>query len=519
MKKSLRSKNLASKFHFLIAFCLSLTSISAFANTELDRKFALETVGYLKSWDDVDGLFADYVTEAYKDYFSKQSRFVLQDLSKIESIFDKSKLSYRKIIEDKDILAQLAKVSRAESIVRTRIKKTGNSYNFTVDWLHSPKMEVMATDQFGIYEPKGGQAFGMQEIKATLHQSLDRLIKKVPYLATVTGRDNNSVTVNIGENVKLKKGDQLVVSTLDDVKRHPLLNAVVEWQLTRTGKVEIDEVDEMMAFGHVIDEEEGRTIARYQKIVQIIPKQKADIPTVITEKEEIENKLSVPPAIGWVSGGLMVGSMSRQYSQPAAGKTGGGIFFGAKVDSQIWLTREWFGEVGLNYGFWGQNQTDIGTSNPNVDAGGGSLTTWRISGGYSYLITGDLFGPKGWAKIGYRSSAYSLPVSVTNLTVPIAFKSLLLSIGGEFPIRDRWGAVINLDFGLLPSASQLTGSGFASPTGATDVTFHVGGYYRLESRITLRLMIDVISHSADLSDGSNVSQKSVSVVPALLYYF
>jgi hypothetical protein len=509
---------LASKFQYLIAFCLSLSSVSALATTELDRKFALETVGYLKSWDDVDGLFADYVTEAYKEYFSKQSRFVLQDLSKVDSVFDRSKLSYRKIIEDKDILSQLAKVSRAESIVRTRIKKTGHSYHFTVDWLHSPKMEVMAVDQFGIDEPKSGQAFGMQEIKSTLHQSLDRLMKKVPFSGTVTGRDNNSVTVNIGENVKLKKGDQLVISTLDDVKSHPLLNAVVEWHLTRTGKIEIDEVDEMMAFGHVVDEEEGRTVSRFQKVVQIIPKQKVDIPAVITEKEENQNKLMVPPAIGWVSGGLMVGSMSRAYSQPASGKTGGGIFFGANVDSQIWLTREWFGELGFNYGFWGQNQTDIGTSNPNVDAGGGSLTSIRIAGGYSYLITGDLFGPKGWAKLGYRSSSYGLQVSPTNLTVPITFKSVLLSIGGEFPIRDRWGAVINFDFGVLPAAGHLAGSGFAQPTGATDITFYVGAYYRLESRITLRLLIDVISQTADVSGGS-VSQKNVSVVPALLYYF
>ncbi len=494
----------------------------SFATTELDRKYALETVGYLKSWDDVDGLFADYVTEAYKDYFSKQSRFVLQDLSKVDSVFDRSKLSYRKIIEDKDILSQLAKVSRSESVIRTRIKKAGHTYQFTLDWLHSPQMEVMAVDQFGIDEPKGGQAFGMNEIKMTLHQSLDRLVKKVPFLATVTGRDNNSVTVNIGENVKLKKGDQLVVSTLDDVKKHPLLNTVVEWQLTRTGKIEIEEVDEMISFGRVIDEEEGRSVSRYQKVVQIIPKQNQDIPAVINEKQEVQNKLAEPPAIGWVSGGLMVGGMARAYSQPASvgtGQSGGGLFFGAKVDSQIWLTREWFGEMGFNYGFWGQSQAAIGTSNPSVDAGGGSLSSWRVSGGYSYLITGDLFGPKGWLKLGYRSSSYSLPISATQLTVPISFGTLLLSVGGELPIRERWGALINFDFGLFPTAQQLQGSGFPSATGASDITVYIGAYYRLEPRITLRLMVDVISHSANLSDGSNVSQKNVSVVPALLYYF
>src|SRR4051812_28798147 len=136
---------------FVALACLSSVpawTTPAHASAELDRRFALETVGFLKAWDNVDGLFADYVAQAYRTYFAHQSRFVLQDLSKADPLIERSKLPYAKVIDDPEILTQLARAMRSQTVIRTRIRKDMGSYRFTIDWLIAPHMDVLASESF-----------------------------------------------------------------------------------------------------------------------------------------------------------------------------------------------------------------------------------------------------------------------------------------------------------------------------------------------------------------------------------
>src|SRR6185437_7272426 len=91
------------------------------ASVDLDRQYALETIGFLRATDNVDGLFGDYVENAYKDYFSRQSRFVVQDLSKEETVLSHSKLQYAKLIQDPQVLAAIARKSRSQTLLRTKV--------------------------------------------------------------------------------------------------------------------------------------------------------------------------------------------------------------------------------------------------------------------------------------------------------------------------------------------------------------------------------------------------------------
>jgi nucleoside-diphosphate-sugar epimerase len=92
MKKNFRLTASIAKAGFFSAALLFISPQFARANPELDRLYALETIGILRSWDNVDGLFSEYVTTAYKDWFTKQSRFTLQDLSKADVLLANSKI-------------------------------------------------------------------------------------------------------------------------------------------------------------------------------------------------------------------------------------------------------------------------------------------------------------------------------------------------------------------------------------------------------------------------------------------
>lgn len=534
MKKDCRSLALTSK-HLAFAALLSTAVLpavpcqlnpfaasQAFASSEVDRKYALETVGFLRTWDNMDGLFADYVSAAYREYFTKQSRFVLQDLSKADAVLANAKIPYVKLIEDTDILGQLSRSTKSQTIIRTKVQKEGPQYRFTLSWLHAPAMDLLANEEFVLREKEGGSGFSLDELKTHLHEALNRMIKKVPFLGSITGRDNNSVTVNLGHNAGLKPGDTLNVATLDEVKKHPLLKEIVDWRLTSVGKIEIDQIEDSIAFGRVVEEEAGRQIGRYQKIVQIIPKPAAPEKSRAEGLPETLDDTHGPemmPTLGWVSASLMGGGFTRQFSATAGniGKTGAGLAMGVQADGHLWFTREWFADFAFGYGFWRYAQQDITTAIETSGNISGGLTYFKLGGGYSYLLTNDLFGPKGWVKAGIHSISYSLPINGTESIYPSSFRSPYIGVGGELPIRDKYGVRMDLEFGLFTSGTE-TGNA-AAINGASDIVAYLGGYYRYNTRMTIRAGIQVIANGTEATPATSMSQKVITFMPSILYYF
>lgn len=505
----------------LASVVLFLVSASALAGADLDRNYNLESVGVLKAWDNVDGLFSDYVIAAYKGYFSRQSRFMLQDLSKADSILTTSKIPYNKLISDPELLAQVARSTHSQSLIRTKIQKEGREYHFEMAWLHSPDMEVMSRQSFVMGEPRDGKGFGAAELKATLEQALDKMIKGVPILGNITGRDGDSVTLNIGGMAGVEPGDTLMIGTLLQVKRHPLLHEIVEWQFAPTGKITIDQVEDRISFGRVTEEEPEHQILRGQKVQEIVhhaPK----APEVITEVQERIQRMEEPPKYGWAAAGLNIGRMARSYDSAdgTIGEVGSGTAIGLKFDGQIWFTREWFGEAGINFAFFPYSQSGTGTS----ISGSSDYLGLKLAAGYQYLVTGDMSGPKGWARLGYHSGAYSLPTITTSFVTPVSVTSLFLGLGADVPLYRTYGVLADFNVGLANNVSE--GSSAAGPnqfsgngSSVSDVSFSFGMYSRFNSRVTFKLTLDGQLDNATFDTGRTLSQKMITIVPSVQYFF
>jgi hypothetical protein len=88
------------------------------------------------------------------------------------------------------------------------------------------------------------------------------------------------------------------------------------------------------------------------------------------------------------------------------------------------------------------------------------------------------------------------------------------------PIRSDYGALFDLRFGLFNGASE-DGNFSGDVNSVSDVGFLLGGYYRYAPRITFRVTVDFDSYSADFKGPTtpSISQKTVTFVPAVLYYF
>lgn len=515
-----KSKNLGT---WLFLFCLMGSRMpEANATYELDRQYLLDSIGYLRPMDNLDGVLNEALEDSYKHYFQNQSRFVLADLSQADRALRRSRLPYSKVIEDRDILAEVMRGTHINSLLRTRLTQQGSQYQVEIDWLHFPKLEALGTVTFSVKSFDRGSSIGSTSFGSTVERELDVLFHQAPFKGYVTGRDHAQVTVNIGAMTRLKKDDILTIGTLDEVRTHPLLKKVVDWRITPTGRVVVEQVEEGIAFCRVLEESPDHEIIRYQKVTQIqstflsTDGHETSESTLVKAKSDHSEPVFAP-RLGWVDASIFAGSYSRQFNS----FSGSAPFLGAEVKGQLWLTKEWFSDLSLRYGSasYSQKDTSTGVQTPVSQNGGVGLSTssFQIDTGYRFFMTQDYFGPQGWLKGGYRSQYFSLPTSTSELTGPISFNSFFVGVGGDLPLKNGWGATVDFNFRVFTFVNQdWVGQ---STTGTSDVDLFFGGYYKVNPRVSIRGGLDYRATSADFSGGSSISQKTITIAPSLLYYF
>jgi hypothetical protein len=507
-------------FVFLVCF---FTAAQARGSAELNHQYRLESIAFFKALDNVDGLFAEYVASAYQSYFSHQSRFVLNDLNKVDQILTHSKLPYEKAIYDKEILNQIAHTTHTDSFIRTKIIKEGPKYFFTLEWLHSSQMVLLGSIQFTLDEPNDGSPLGSDFVSEALTQNLSKLIAQVPFFGQVTGRDDTSVTISLGTLPRVTVGDILVVGSLEEVKKHPLLKKIVDWRIHPVGKILVEQIEDGMAFAKVLEEEQTHPISRLQKVYQVQARSPSPSPHSSAgsppgESETHSDPSLFQPKFGWASAGVFAGNYSRGYSSTAdsVNNSGGGILFGAQVQGELWLTRVWFAQLDFASSTVSYSQHSVltGADSAATQNGGvgASITAFKLSAGYNYFINNDLMGPKVSAKVGYRTTSFSLPADATEATGPSSYKSFFIGLAGEIPVQDGWGAVASFDFKLLTSTQEST-------IGTSDSQLYFGAYRKLTSRMTVRAGVDIHFLGEDFSADKSLTQKTITIGPSLLYYF
>src|SRR6185312_6818959 len=192
-------------------------------------------------------------------------------------------------------------------------------------------------------------------------------------------------------------------------------------------------------------------VSRYMKITKVVPAPapmtaspngEANGATIDeTKKAESEAQALEPPHLGYVSIMPLFGGTSRNYSDASGGTpsySGGGFNFTGVADGEIWFDRNWFVNLGFAYGIgpYGQNSQTTATPSTATVNGGvtESLFSFKVNAGYSFLVTGDFFGPKAWLKAGYQLDNWYMPNDRTESTGGISYSAPFLGIGGDVPI-------------------------------------------------------------------------------------
>lgn len=510
------------KFFKLFTIAISIFSVTAlvkssttWASPDLDRLFTFENVGWVKPVDNIDGIFDELIKEEYSSYFQNQKRFIIKDVSGVESVLTGSSLSYSQLIYDPDILRKISRQFKVESIIRTRISKEGETYRFALEWVYAPRGDILSRHEFRFFDPEKEDGVKKGELPNLIENALSQLIQGLPFLGQINGVQGDTILVNMGRNQGVFAKQILSIETIRDIRRHPLERTIEEWRWQRVGRAQITEVEDSISFARVIELEPQQEMMRFQKVREV------ENPPKETKKPGGEEPETDPlPRIGWVAGNVGAGIYQREVgvSGGAAGRAGSGRMGAFKIEGMAWLNSRFMIQGGLGAGLIVYSPTNLVTKEKIGLTYYGNTNQFRAAVGYSFFPARTVFDTVGWVHAGYKSTSYTLAASSTDFTGSNRFGSLFFGVGGEMPIRGNFAAQMGLDIGLIRSVTQ-TAPDYGDTGSTSDLMFNLGGTYRLTHRSFVRLILEINAQSADFVGGESISQKMITLSPSFMYYF
>ena len=501
MKRSIRNK---SGLLLIILGVLSATTPSyGDGNADPNYLLAFKKLYLEPVQDNIDGALQAPVEQSYKEIFDRNPRFEL-----------------------------VTEKAHADTIVRTVLDKKTNGIDINISLILAGTGELFTTE----HDSVGPQASG-RETGTKVKQLLKAALKRIPFYGSITGRDGNELTFDIGGAHGLRKHDVVQISRIDNIKRHPLLKSIVDVQLIPVGSAVVDSVEETIAFGHVKNEITGETIQKLHKVTAIEARMAdtiaAPAPDPLSgaaeQRDSRQATSDAPPRgetddrphIGYVALGVQLSSFSSTSSQNTGTPiSGGGFNPGARLSTEVWLTKRWFADMTLGASTVSYSQSVSGATTPTT-AFSTSTRVFGIDAGYKYLPDGNLYGPQVSAKLGYASYTWSTPVSPADLLSSKSYVGINLGVGGVLPLATYdWGLMMNVNVMLFPGLTEDTFKVVGPSGSASGTTFFLGGYHYFNPKVAVRSGVNVEIFSAnDSSGGSSTSQKTFGLLTSVLYYF
>lgn len=407
----------------------------------------------------------------------------------------------RTVLRKNPRFQEAIQLNQADSILRTQIQKKFQTFEVTVSLLLNPTQEIFAERKAELHLHLES---GLEN--AEMQQLLIQLFQDVPFAGTVKGREKDKVILDVGSAQGVEAGDEVQISRLDRIRRHPMLKKILDVQLLPVGSIIIEDAEEFLSFGKIKEELPGEKIRAGLKVSSVEKNKELSMQAAPSDSSEIPGKFL--PKLGFVGLGLSLAQFSSNSSSAALGaKTYSSFNPGAALLGELWLTRHWFAEANVVLSSHSTSSTQA----------------FSFAFGYRFLPEKSLYGPQFFLKAGYSYFKWQTEVNPALLLAPKTYTGLLLGLGAQLPIQSwDWGLFMRANVNLFPNAEEGA-STKRSASSASAVQFAIGGYHHFDPQWSVRVSFFADFYSSEFKDSgaqaSDTSQKNVGILPAVLYSF
>lgn len=384
-------------------------------------------------------------------------------------------------LDNKEVLKVIADKTTTGSMIRTTITKVPSGTDLTLKIYGESGEDVYFSEKTNL------QSDDPEQIAQTFINWLNLYEKSIPYQGQINGVLGNQFTVDFGDEIGLKEGDQLVIVRPLKKRRHPLLKEIVEWETEQVAKAKVFYTAKKQAQANVTSYE-GESKLRLKDWVLVKKEQ-----DVIVNREHQLDTDEAPDfgKMGLVSILFDVGKASAT-AEGTENKKIGGLLLGVDAEVLLWVTRNYWASIELGRHFSSMSK-EQGTLQNDTNTLG--ATKFALLAGYKYLPMGFFYGPQVDGFLGYSSYNYSLDKQVSDGFGEVKFDGLTIGVRGQVPIYKVAEIKAGFKFMFNPGyTEQSTIYGEADSTSSYNIFF--GGNYLYSEAMTISIVYEINSVKA-----------------------
>lgn len=426
----------------------------------LDKNLIIKKIVVAPFFDNVNGIYSGPLTNDLSELLKSPPKWDFSLETELKPMVSEKYQENPKIIKD------LLKKHQAQAVLVPELSKSTMGTQIILS------LFTQNEDQIFLQKKTPTPInFELSENKQALKMLFQELVDSFPYQALVLSRRENQITLNGGALDGLTQGNELIVTRITKLNRHPSLGFVLSVEREIIGRVKLTQVEETLSFASVIYEIEKDAINPGAKVVYD-KKERYPLPVMdkTTYLKGLENRGDTalafganpeawtpvrPPSFGKIQLLFGLGLYNTKANLDNSGPLSAtsSITPGMSLNGELWMTQEWFIQLALK-------QQLAKLKNPLADASPGELNAaiseMSFNLGFNFLLEDNYFGPKITLLVGLSNFK-----SLTDQSTPVAFTSLnyqglSLGIGGSFPLPERSPWTLGAEFYtfLTPSLKE-----------------------------------------------------------------
>ncbi len=498
--------------------------------SRIDAGLTVKSVVIVPLIDNVNGIYANPLTQELDTLLSTDRQW---NLAKAPDL----KAENPDVLEEnqKRVL-EIQKKYKVDALIGGRIFKTPKGVTIKLALIGGDEGLPMTSETIENFD-----GFETSDLKLQLAKAYAALKNKLPYQATVTSRQGQLVTVNVGKNHGAKVGEDLLVVLITKAERHPKFKFITSSEREILGKVRLSKVDDSISFGSVTTELTANLIQPGFKIAR---DQFLNYPGVATNGGKVltslDQRTDQQVAFGdnpteWKP--IQRGSFGKMgfllgFTQTAletatvngnSAVSENSFAPSVKIDGEIWIDPNWQVSIELEQLAAKVNNGYEGSVPSTPDPLNFQMQRTVGLGAYNFLANDEFFGPKFHLMAGFGKISLFIDDSAPRAHTSKDYSALVFGLGGSLPFVLEDGKRISVGGRFLYHISPTLAESPVSSGSSADMVsdFLVYGEYGFSERLSLRADLEFKQISSSFSGGTANSSSAnfIGILAGVGYQF
>ncbi len=483
-----------------------ILGILFFLSTSIYASSSMRRCTLLPVTDSVGGAIAFKVFETIENHLKKSNWCSYVSNAGLINIFSRYRESLPVYLKKKEVLKTVSEKLKVGSIILVTLKNEINGIEAEIN--------VFADNGEDVYfsEKSYLESNEIEIINQTIRAWLDMYSKMIPYDAKILGVLGDQITMDVGKGYPMTIGQGLVVKRLQNIKRHPLLKKVVDWDSTILAEGKIFNISDNQALAS-LHSYRGEKRVLPGDWVRLIQPESDVIVELPKNKKSLDDQ---PGTLGVLSVALFGSRSTLNTTVPSDSIRMGGNLYGLNFRLEGWVTREYFGAVEVERGVGSLKKVSGDPDKSKISA---NTSTVKVTGGYKYLPIGFFYGPQIDFYTGYVRYNYDLDSSPLDGFGKNTISGIVLGTAANVPLSREFRFFAHAEFIPFPSFTEIDAL-YGTATGVTSMELELGIKYQYLPRISLDGSVETLSNRARFSGNyKEVSYKDDRIKLGLSFNF